>query len=151
MASGELLIHICAEPHLPAYRTVAGWVYDDNPPGFSQRYARARVLQATALAEEALEISDDSRRDTIIKTRGGEEFKAPDHEWLARSKLRVDARKWLAARLDPSNYGDRQRIEHSGRRAGKIKITEIQVQRPSVDGQKQELARTPSRIDANGR
>ena len=33
-----------------------------------------------------------------------------DHENIQRSRLRVDARKWAAARLAPRKYGDR--VEH---------------------------------------
>jgi hypothetical protein len=147
MASGELLNHICADPHLPAYRTVAGWVYNDSPAGFSQRFARARELQADVYAEQALEIADDATGDVVPGKKGPE----IDHENIQRSRLRVDTRKWLAGVLNPRTYGKRAHIEHSGRLAERIEVREIHIRGPSVDGQEQELARTLSRTDANGR
>jgi hypothetical protein len=37
-----------------------------------------------------------------------------DHENIQRSRLRVDARKWAAARLAPKKYGDRVEHDHKG-------------------------------------
>ncbi|HKF08705.1 MAG TPA: hypothetical protein VKB89_08295 [Xanthobacteraceae bacterium] len=37
-----------------------------------------------------------------------------DHENIQRSRLRVDARKWAAARLAPKKYGDNVGVERGG-------------------------------------
>lgn len=43
-----------------------------------------------------------------------------NHEQIARSRLRVDARKWAAAKLAPKKYGDRIAHEHGGAGGGPI-------------------------------
>jgi hypothetical protein len=45
---------------------------------------------------------------------------AVDHDHIARSKLRVDTRKWLLAKCLPKIYGDRVVNEVVGRDGGPI-------------------------------
>jgi hypothetical protein len=33
---------------------------------------------------------------------------------IERARLKVDARKWVAAKLKPKKYGDKLQTEHSG-------------------------------------
>jgi hypothetical protein len=54
-------------------------------PERSAAYARAREERASALAEEALTIADEAKDDP---------------------RLRVDTRKWFAARLDPRSWAE---------------------------------------------
>jgi hypothetical protein len=60
---------------------------------------------ADVFAEEILEIADDTREDFVTKEVRGKEVEAFNAENVSRSRLRVDARKWLAAKLSPSVYG----------------------------------------------
>lgn len=79
---------------------------------FRVQYAQAKLLQAELLAESCLDIADDYDRDTIVKTnKDGEEYEVANNEWINRSRLRVDTRKWLAAKLLPKLYGDAKRVE----------------------------------------
>ena len=55
-----------------------------------QQYARAKEKAADKLADEIVEIADNA---------------TPQDAHVAR--LRVDARKWVAAKLLPKKYGDR--------------------------------------------
>ncbi len=75
--------------------------------GHADQYARAREAQADKLAEDILAIADDGSNDTY-KTDDGE---VVNHDVIARSRLRVDARKWLAGKMAPKKYGDK--IEQS--------------------------------------
>jgi hypothetical protein len=68
------------------------------------------------MVEEILEIADDASRDTIQTEHG----QRADNEWIARSRLRVDARKWLMARLAPKKYGDKMLKEHTGADGGPV-------------------------------
>lgn len=78
-------------------------------------YARARELQGELLAEQILPISDDGSADMVTRYReDGSEYQAVDQEHINRSRLRVDARKWLASKLAPKKYGDRTAMELSG-------------------------------------
>ncbi len=70
-------------------------------------YARAREAQADRMAEDILQIADDGTRDTYIDSEGRERT---DQDVIARSRLRVDARKWLAAKMAPKKYGEKLAI-----------------------------------------
>lgn len=109
LASGETLRAMRRDnPNLPAPSTIRLWAILDQPPGFAEQYARAREMHADELIEEAFEIADDGSQDTITKTRqDGSEYETEDKEWVSRSRLRVDTRKWAAARLAPKKYGDK--------------------------------------------
>ena len=48
-------------------------------------------------------IADDASGDYVTTSDGK---RTVDHENIQRSRLRVDARKWAAARLAPKKYGD---------------------------------------------
>ena len=95
---------------MPNIVTVVRWI--DNHEEFGKQYARARELQAEGMFEEMLEIADEGTNDTYIDPNTGEQ--RTNHDVIARSKLRVDTRKWALARMAPKRYGDKQGIEHSG-------------------------------------
>lgn len=105
LADGESLRSICRDPAMPSKMTVWRWL--DSKPDFCAQYARARELQAENFFEEIVEIADDGSRDTYMKqNEDGSEYPAVDYDHIQRSKLRVDARKWVAARMAPKKYAD---------------------------------------------
>ena len=103
MATGKSLRSVCAEDGMPAESTVRLWAVEDRD-GFAAHYARAREAQMEALGEDILEIADDTRGDFKKNADGVE---VVDSEAIQRSKLRVDARKWLMSKIAPKRYGDR--------------------------------------------
>lgn len=88
--------------------TIYGWLKTHED--FAKNYARAKEIQMDLMAQEILDISDDSSQDTIETEKGT----IPNNEWINRSRLRVDTRKWLMSKLAPKKYGDKQTIEHDG-------------------------------------
>lgn len=105
IANGESLTSICKEPTKPTKTTVFNWL--DNPKNeeFLNQYTRARERQAESFVDECVDIADYREQDTIKKkTKSGEEHKAPDHEWINRSKLRVETRIKVAEKLFPKKY-----------------------------------------------
>lgn len=112
IVDGKSLRSICSSPDMPDVRTVYRWLakYED----FCQQYTRAKEDQADTLADEIIDIADDISRDTIeVKGENGEVVReTPNSEWINRSRLRVDARKWIASKLKPKKYGDK--LEHTG-------------------------------------
>ncbi len=86
---------------MPVKSTVNLWRY--RHPEFSTQYAQAKMVQADLLAEECIEIADDTSNDTKLNPLTGEEV--ANAEFIARSRLRIDTRKWLAAKLLPKQYG----------------------------------------------
>jgi hypothetical protein len=90
---------------------------------FRARYARAREAQAEAYADEILEIAHDGRNDWMERrAKGGGKDMAPNHELVLRSRLRVDALKWIMSKMVPKKYGDRIEHEVSADMAVKVVI-----------------------------
>jgi hypothetical protein len=85
-------------------------------PTFSEQYARARELQADALFDEILEIADDGSNDWMERKNADDQSIGwrENGEALRRSQLRVDARKWMAGKLQAKKYGDKLDLNHSG-------------------------------------
>jgi hypothetical protein len=109
LAAGESLRAICRDGDMPSGPTVRGWVL--NNEGFSQQYTLARELGYQEMADEVLEIADDSSGDSYEDISGATKT---NQEVVGRSRLRVDTRKWLLAKCLPKIYGDKQQLEVSG-------------------------------------
>ena len=88
-------------PHWPHPDTIYKWLKDHK--SFSDLYAQAKREQVRALVDEILEISDDTSQDELINDQGKV---VANSEYINRSRLRVDTRKWIAAKLVPRLYGD---------------------------------------------
>ncbi len=117
MGQGQSLREICRDENMPPPSTVRNWVLDDRE-GFAAQYARARELQAEALVDEIIEISDDGTNDWMDRKSESEKGagilsgQVLDQEHMQRSKLRVDTRKWFASKVLPKKYGEK--MHHAG-------------------------------------
>lgn len=122
LADGESLRMICLDESMPARSTVFKWLSQQKD--FADQYARAREAQADFMADEILEIADDTQHDTTPKVdKDGNEYgEQPNSEWIARSRLRVDARKWLASKMAPKKYGDKFTGEIGGVDGGPLVV-----------------------------
>ena len=103
----QSLREICRDESMPNISTVMRWLA--KHPEFREQYARAREAQADAMGEEILEISDDATNDWMERNNGPDlpTSYVPNAEHIQRSRLRVDARKWLMSKLAPKKYGDK--------------------------------------------
>ncbi len=119
LAAGKSLRAICEAKGMPSAETVRRWLLDNED--FCAQYGRAREVQADRFAEEILEIADDASGDWSTDKDGE---KTLDHEHVQRSRLRVDTRKWLMARMAPKKYGDK--MQHVGEGGGPIR-TEVDL------------------------
>jgi len=92
------------------------WLADDRYLQFREQYARAREAQADALFDEILVIADDGTNDWMERKNQDDQNIGwrENGEALRRSQLRVDARKWMASKLQPKKYGDKLDLNHSG-------------------------------------
>lgn len=109
LVTGLSLRKICLDDEMPHIATVFKWLAAHKL--FDEQYARAREMQAETLADEIVDIADESSRDTYIDDDGNERT---DQDVIARSRLRVDARKWVASKLLPKKYGDKIETNHTG-------------------------------------
>ena len=105
IADGTPLRVICRIEGMPAWRTVYHWL--EERPEFAARFARAREIGFDAIAEECLDIADETSYDTKMVGRGEDKQEAANTEWISRSKLRVETRLKLLAKWDPKRYGDK--------------------------------------------
>jgi hypothetical protein len=119
VAEGKSLRFICQEEKMPSRETVRTWLRDN--PAFSGQYARAYEEYAEGVFEEMLEIADDARNDYVERETKKGTFVVLDDEAVSRSRLRVDTRKWMLARLAPKKYGDKLDVNHGG--SVKVKVT----------------------------
>lgn len=133
LSAGEPMARICRDEGMPAYRTVKDWM--DTKTDVSALIARAREEGFDAIALDALDISDDGRRDYEANEDGSV---AVNHDHIQRAKLRVDTRLKLLAKWDPKRYGDKVALEHAGPNGGAIPVARVDAKQLS-DATLQEL------------
>lgn len=102
---------ICTMLEIPV-GTALAWL--NKQKSFQEKYARAKEMQADLLAEEILDIADDGSNDFMTVVKGDLEYEVENKEWVNRSRLRIDSRKWIASKLKPKKYGDRMTQELTG-------------------------------------
>lgn len=111
LATGEPLTSICNDLGITR-QCVNKWRREDE--AIAKQIQAARDDGYDAIADECLDIADDSQGDYKIELRGRQEVVTIDKEAVLRSKLRIETRLKLLAKWDPKRYGDKQQHEHSG-------------------------------------
>lgn len=86
--------------------TFIRWTEDNKD--LADQYTRARMIGWQLLADEVLTISDDSTNDTYTDDDGNVRT---NQEVVARSRLRVDSRKWMLSKMLPKVYGDKLELK----------------------------------------
>ena len=123
LSEGKSMRRVCESDDMPSKATVFNWLRTNDE--FLDQYEKAKVEAADFLAEEIVEIADYSVNDLIVTLNIDLENK-PKEEWtehdvklvaaklnpenIQRSRLRVDARKWIASKLKPKKYGDKTSV-----------------------------------------
>lgn len=103
ISEGKSLTEVCELEHMPARFTLYRWMREHAD--FNDAYTRAREERADLLAEEVLTIADETTDANL-------------------GRLRVDARKWAAAKLNPKTYGDKLQVDGDMR----VKLTDDQLE-----------------------
>lgn len=107
IAEGKPLTKICKMSGMPSLATVYRWLSADKK--FQDMYARARDDQADTMADEITEIADQTPEMEPVLDKEGNVIEMRMHSaYVHWQRNRVDARKWVAAKLKPRKYGDRQ-------------------------------------------
>lgn len=107
LAEGESLRSAAKAAGIAA-STVLDWTQVNAE--FGEQYTRARQIGYQLLADELIAIADDSSGD-VIETEAGPKANT---EFTARSRLRLDTRKWMLSKMLPKVYGDKLDLNHSG-------------------------------------
>jgi len=110
LGSGESLRKICLDERIPSIATVMSWL--TKKPDFLEQYTRAREIQAETQFDELIDIVDQPPELSHITDKNGELVEVKfDSSYVAWMKLRVDTRKWTAARMAPKKYGEQKTPE----------------------------------------
>lgn len=100
ICSGKSARAACNEVGI-SQRVLWEWLAADR--AFAQQYAWAKQWCVQSLIDEIIEIADDSSGDTYIDKKGR---RVANHAFIARARLRINARKWYISRLMPRKYGE---------------------------------------------
>ena len=98
-----------SQSNMPSNETFYKWLDEDKDK--TKQYARACNKRADLIFEDILDIADESHSDKKVLEDGREVI---DNEVVQRSRLRIDARKWMLSKMNPKKYGDKIQQEHSG-------------------------------------
>jgi hypothetical protein len=130
IARGEVLEEILRYQRMPGRTTVLRWL--DQQPEFATTYARARGRQAEAVAERGF----------------AEAWANHEPQHVNRARLRWDASKWMAAKIDPARWSDKAEMHvtvtdnaASERRAELVAaLQRLAVAAPLVEGEIEPVA-----------
>jgi transposase-like protein len=89
VATGESIADITKQPDFPSEKTVYRWL--SKYAEFREAYAAARSLGIEKHANDIIAIADAAELT---------------NENINKARLRIDARKWILAKLLPKKYGD---------------------------------------------
>lgn len=102
---GMSLRAICRMDGMPTNPTVYRWIAER--PDFAGQYARATDVRAELVFDEIFDIADDAHNDWMERHGDDDDGWVANGEHIQRSKLRIDARKWALARMNPRKYGEK--------------------------------------------
>lgn len=130
LCSGMSLQEICRQEDMPNISTVLRWVATDEE--MRNQYVRAMEIRADLHHEELLSIADDGRNDWMeIHGEDSIGYRI-NGEAVARSKLRIETRKWSMSRMAAKKYGDA--IIHRGDKESPIAaVTTIDLSNLNAD------------------
>lgn len=122
LRAGRTLLDVCDDDGMPSVRVVRQWVTDDRD-GFRARYWQARGVGYMAIADEIIEIADK-----------------PAGESVARSRLRITARRWTLSKMLPRAFGARPGVDTAPEADASLRMVialincDPDLSSPNVDG-----------------
>ena len=125
ITQGQSIAKACKELKV-ANSTYMVWL--SRSDDYAHAHANAMASRADVIFEEILEIADSTEDDIITDSDGRQ---VTNHNVIQRDRLRVDTRKWIAAKMNPNKYSDKQFIDHTSK--GKA------INQPLTSAQRKEL------------
>jgi hypothetical protein len=101
---GTLRTILANNKDMPHMSRVYNWLHMPSLKTFQESYKTAVVARTEAWADQVVEISDQSVNDFYEDDDGNLKV---DREAIQRSKLRVETRLKLMAKINPRQYGDK--------------------------------------------
>jgi hypothetical protein len=105
ISEGMSIRQVCSQEGMPDKSQVFRWLASNEE--FRDRYAKAKTIGVEYLAEELIDIADDATNDYMeSEGKDGSVAYKINGEAVNRSRLRIDTRKWVLAKLMPKKYGE---------------------------------------------
>ncbi len=105
------------------------WLQKDTSKQYAESYVRACEIRAEKLTDEILQIADEANADIIgVDEKTGKPI--VNGEAINRSRLKVDARKWLAGKLAPKKYGDKIDVTSKGESIQAPSVVNVKIIEP---------------------
>jgi hypothetical protein len=92
--------------NLPKRTTIYDWLWKND--AFSNMYKKAKMRQAELMAEELENVA--KQKSYYVDSEGNQRI---DPGFIQSQRLVADTRKWIATKLAPRIYGDKQTIEQT--------------------------------------
>lgn len=106
----------------------------DESEDRAKKYARACALRAERVNDEIIDIADESDRDTIVLKRpDGSEYEKENTEYINRSRVRIDARKWWLSKTNPKKFGDKLDLSTNGEKINQTPNINLVLEGKPVD------------------
>lgn len=112
IAMGESVRAITRDPDFPCMSTFFAWLREK--PEFLQLYEIAKDQSADSMVDEMLDIADNAENDWMERNHPSHEGYQLNGENIQRSRLRIDARKWIASKLKPKKYSEKMGVDIAG-------------------------------------
>lgn len=115
MAKGHLVYDIAAMDDMPGYTTIQGMFQQER---WATAYARAREMQAHAIAERAIREAERATGDAQL------------------ARLKFDARRWFVGKIAPRIYGDRveHRVEAGESYVEALRLASERIRKRTLEG-----------------
>ena len=105
------------------------WLQKDTSKQYAESYTRACEIRAEKLTDEILQIADEANADIVgVDEKTGKPI--VNGEAINRSRLKVDARKWLAGKIAPKKYGDKIDVTSKGESIQAPSVVNVKIVEP---------------------
>lgn len=127
--SGKSLISTLRTNGMPSPTTFYKWIDEVDCYGAltveakekMERYARACEVRELLIFDDIMKIADKQDKD-VDEVEG---IVVVNHNVINRSRLQIDARKWMLGKMNPKKYGDREtKVIEGGDKPIKIDFTD---------------------------
>lgn len=100
VAEGESVFTISHDDHMPARSSIYKWMRED--PSFAGEYAAALDQRADKYVEQIADLSAHMQQRAAM---------GASNEEVTALKTHINSLQWIAARLNPKKYGDKQQLD----------------------------------------
>lgn len=128
ISEGESMRSVCRDEDMPCRNSIEKWIREDEYT--MSQYTRARELRQELIFEDILNIADDNHKDLRYLKDGTE---VTDADVIQRSRVRIDARKWMLGKMNPKKYGDKVDITSDGDKLQGLTVNNIDLSKVDTE------------------